>query len=126
MATYQTSGREKEFAEIIWASAPVKSGELAAIAKREFGWARTTAYTVLRRLMDKGLFENDGGEIRPLVSKEEFEAEQSREFVDTCFGGSLPGFLNAFSDGKQLSSEEICALQALIEKNRRQQSESDS
>ena len=88
------------------------------LCERHLGWKKSTTYTVLRRLCDRGLFRNDGGTVTAVVSREEYENRQSTSFVAENYGGSLPRFLAAFSAGKKLSAEEVEALQALIDANR--------
>ena len=109
---------ETQFARLIWAHAPLASGELVKLCERHLGWKKSTTYTVLRRLCDRGLFRNDGGTVTAVISREEYENRQSTSFVAENYGGSLPRFLAAFSAGKKLSAEEVEALQALIDANR--------
>ena len=110
---------ETRFAEIIWSHAPLSSGELVKLCEKQLGWKKSTTYTVLRRLCERGLFQNDGGTVTVLVTREEYENRQSTAFVEENYGGSLPRFLAAFSAGKKLSPEEADALQALIDQSRR-------
>ena len=110
---------ESRFADIIWANAPLSTGRLVQLCEAELQWKRTTTYTVLKRLADRGLFRNEGGQVTVLISREEFYARRSQQFVEESFGGSLPAFLAAFSAGKQLSEKEIDELEKLIESMRR-------
>ncbi|MBQ8401104.1 MAG: BlaI/MecI/CopY family transcriptional regulator [Clostridia bacterium] len=110
---------ENQFASIIWSHAPLSSGELVKLCETHLGWKKSTTYTVLRRLCEKGLFHNESGTVTVLISREEYEKQQSNAFVAENYGGSLPRFLAAFSSGKKLSQEEVDALQALIDENRR-------
>lgn len=110
---------ESRFADIIWRNEPLPSRRLAELAETELSWKRTTTYTVLKRLCDRGLFQNKGGMVTSLVSKEEFFALQSEKFVDETFDGSLPAFIAAFSRRKKLSNSEIDELQNLIDQMRR-------
>ena len=110
---------ELRFAELIWAHAPVSSGELVRLAAEALGWKKSTTYTVLRRLCEKGLFQNDGGTVRALLSYEDYLSRESRSFVAQSFGGSLPAFLAAFTRGKTLTREQQESLQALIDEARR-------
>lgn len=109
---------EAKFADIIWANEPLASRELARLAQEALGWKRTTSYTVLRKLCDRGLFKNDGGEVSSLVSRAEYYGSQGRQFVREAFGGSLPMFLAAFASNERLSADEIAALQKLIDSSR--------
>ena len=117
MAEYKLGEIEMKFAEIIWNNEPISSGELAALSLKELSWKRTTTYTVLKRLCDKGIFKNEKGMVTSLVSKQLFQAKQSEEFVEGAFGGSLPNFVAAFISQKKLSDEEIEELKRIIEEN---------
>ena len=109
---------EYRFACIVWEKEPIPSGELAKLCAQRLGWKRTTAYTVLKKLCDRGLFRNDGGTVTAAVSREEFHARQSERFVEETFDGSLPAFLAAFTSRKKLTREEIRQLQKLIDESR--------
>ncbi len=106
---------EARFAEIIWENEPLSSRRLAELALEKLNWKRTTTYTVLKRLCDKGLFQNQGGTVTALISREEFYARQSERFVEDTFQGSLPAFLAAFGSRKKLSDSEIDQLQKIID-----------
>ncbi len=110
---------ETHFAEIIWANEPLQSGELVKLCMQELGWKKSTTYTVLKKLCERGLFQNQEGMVSSLISKQEFQAMQSEQFVEEAFEGSLPQFLAAFSMRKKLSDKEIAELQRIIEENRR-------
>ena len=120
MAESSLGAAELRFAELIWQNAPVSSGALVALANEALGWKKSTTYTVLRRLCEKGLFENDGGTVRALLSREDYLSRESRSFVEQSFGGSLPAFLAAFTRGKALTREQQQTLQALIDEARRE------
>ena len=106
---------ESRFADLIWRHAPLASSELAHMAAEALGWKKSTTYTVLRRLCDRGLFENRGGTVCPRLSRAEFYARRSEQFVAESFQGSLPAFLAAFSSRKKLSEAEIAELERLID-----------
>lgn len=106
---------ESRFADIIWQNEPLSSRKLAELAEKELSWKRTTTYTVLKRLCDRGLFQNQGGTVTSLISKGEFYALQSEKFVEDTFDGSLPSFLAAFGSRKKLSDAEIDELQKIID-----------
>ena len=112
---YGLGALEKRFADIIWEKAPFPMSELIKICEKEFSWKRTTTYTVLKKLSNRGLFENVNGTVEIRMEKEEFYARQSEEYIRESFGGSLPGFLTAFTSRKKLSKEEIEELKAIIE-----------
>lgn len=109
---------ESRFAELIWRTAPVSSAELVKLAAEELSWKKSTTYTVLKRLCQRGLFQKRDGEVTALLTREEFYAAQSEQFVEETFSGSLPAFLAAFTTRKKLSQEEVAQLQALIDQNR--------
>ena len=106
---------EGRFAEMIWDREPVTTGELVALCQKEFGWKRTTTYTVLKRLRDRGLFQSRDGVVTALVSREAFREEQSLQFVEESFGGSLPAFLAAFASRKKLAQEEVEEIRRMID-----------
>ncbi len=106
---------ESRFADIIWQHEPLSSGELVRLAEKELNWKRTTTYTILKRLCERGIFQNDHSTVSSLISKEEFYALQSEKFVDETFDGSLPAFLTAFSKRKKLSDKEVDELRQVIE-----------
>ena len=110
---------ERRVAELIWANAPMSSAALVALAKEQLDWKRTTTYTVLKRLCERGLFELTEGTVTALVSRAEFYEKQSREYVQTAFDGSLPAFVAAYSRSRKLQPEEIESLQRLIDESRR-------
>ena len=118
MAAYRLGEIESKFAEIIWENQPLTSRQLADLALERLSWKRTTTYTVLKRLCDRGLFQNQSGTVTSLVSREEFYALQSERFVEDTFGGSLPAFLAAFGSRKKLSDSEIRELQSIIDSMR--------
>ena len=106
---------ESRFADIIWNHEPLSSRCVAELAEQELTWKRTTTYTVLKRLCDRGLFQNQYGTVTSLVSRKQFYALQSEKFVEEAFDGSLPAFLAAFGSRKRLSQKEIDELQKLID-----------
>ena len=118
MAEYKLGEIETVFADIIWDNEPVSSRRLTELAEERLNWKRTTTYTILKRLCDRELFRNEGGKVTSLVSREEFYARQSEMFVEETFGGSLPGFVAAFTAGRKLSEEEVAQLQKIIEQSR--------
>ena len=105
---------ESRFADIIWQREPISSTELVKLALQELGWKKSTTYTVLRRLCERGIFQNQDGAVTSLISKQDFYAVQSEQFVEETFSGSLPAFLTAFTTRKKLSEDEITELENLI------------
>lgn len=109
---------ETHFADLIWNNEPISSGELVKLCEKELNWKKSTTYTILRRLCDRGIFQNINGVVTSLISKDEFNAAQSEKFVEETFNGSLPKFLAAFSTRKKLSDSEIEELKRLIDEMR--------
>lgn len=118
MAQYKLGEVESAFAALIWDNEPLSSSRLVELCGEKLDWKKSTTYTVLRRLCDRGIFQNKNGTVTARISREEFAERQSREFVDESFGGSLPRFLAAFTSRKKLSAEEVEQLQRLIDQNR--------
>lgn len=106
---------ESRFADIIWQNEPLSSGELVRLCERELRWKKSTTYTVLKKLIERGIMRNDGGTVMSCLSREEFYARQSARFVEESFGGSLPAFLAAFTSRKALSAEEVAEIRAMID-----------
>ena len=118
MADYRLGEIEMKFATLIWQNEPISSGELAKLAEGELNWKKSTTYTILKRLCDRGIFKNEKGSVTSLLSFEEFQAKQSEEFVEEAIKGSLPSVVAAFVSKKKLSNEEIEELQKIIDANR--------
>ena len=105
---------ESRFADLIWQNEPLPSSQLVKLAEKALEWKKSTTYTVLKRLCERGIFQNESGMVTALISKEEFQSKQSEEFVNEAFGGSLPAFLAAFGSRKKLSEKEITQLESII------------
>ena len=118
MAEYKLGEVESVFADIIWNNEPLSSRRLAELAEARLNWKRTTTYTILKRLCDRELFQNNNGTVTSRISREEFFARQSEQFVEETFQGSLPAFLAAFGSRKKLSDQEIDELQKIIDSMR--------
>ena len=115
MKPVQLGEVEARFANLIWNRAPLASSALVSLAGEALGWKKSTTYTVLKRLCDKGLFQNDGGTVRVLVSRDAYYGAQSEQFVEETFSGSLPAFFAAFTSRKKLTPQEVAALRKMIE-----------
>ena len=102
------------FAELVWEHEPIKSGYLVKICESELNWKKSTTYTVLRKLCEKGLLKNENGMVTSIISKEAFYASKSEQFVDETFNGSLPAFLAAFGSRKKTSEKEMDQIQKII------------
>ena len=119
MSELRMGAIESRFADLIWQNEPITSPELVKLAAQELSWKKSTTYTVLKRLCERGIFQNLEGTVTSLISKQDFYAVQSEKFVEETFSGSLPAFLTAFTTRKKLSEEEIRELQELIDQSRR-------
>jgi len=106
---------ESQFADIIWENEPLSSTELVKICLEKLEWKKSTTYTVLRKLCERGIFRNDNGKVSSVISKEDFFAMQSEKFVEETFEGSLPAFIAAFTKRKQLKADEIEQIQRMID-----------
>ena len=109
---------ETRFAEIIWANEPLSTNQLIKLCAEELEWKRTTTYTVLKKLCEKGIFKTENSLVSALISKQEFEGMQSEQFLEETFKGSLPAFLTAFNARKKLSNADIDEIQKLIDQMR--------
>ena len=115
MSEYQMGAVEARFADIIWENEPISSTELCHKSEEALKWKKSTTYTVLKRLCEKGIFQNNKGTVTSLISKQEFTSAQSEKFVEETFDGSLPAFLAAFTAHKKLTNEEVRALRKMVE-----------
>lgn len=106
---------ESRFADIIWANEPLSSRELVRLCEAELHWKKPTTYTVLRKLCERGIFQNQDSIVSARITREEFHAMQSEKFVEETFEGSLPAFLAAFTTRKALTGEEIAQIRAMID-----------
>ncbi|MEG0751825.1 MAG: BlaI/MecI/CopY family transcriptional regulator [Oscillospiraceae bacterium] len=118
MEQYKLGEMEQRFADLIWSNEPVGSRALCELCAAEFSWKRTTTYTMLKRLCDRRIFENQNGTVVALMAKNEFGAMQGERFLNDAFGGSLPRFLAAFTRQNHLSDDEINELQRLIDEHK--------
>ncbi len=115
MNEWRLGAVESRFADIVWQHAPLTTARLVELCAAELEWKRTTTYTVLKRLIDRGVFRNEGGTVTVCISREEFYTRQTHEFVEQSFSGSLPAFLAAFTAGKPLTPEEVADIRRLID-----------
>ena len=114
MEPYKLGEMERRLAEMLWERAPLRTRDLVAACAEAFAWKRTTTYTMLSRLCERGLFAMEKGEVRALVTREEFQAAQGEQFVNENFAGSLPRFLAAFVQRKKLTETESDEIERLI------------
>ena len=115
MSDLQLGIVEARFADLIWENQPLPSPELVKLCEKALSWKKSTTYTVLKRLCDKGIFRNEKGTVTAVLSREEFYARQSERFVEEAFQGSLPAFLAAFTSRKTMKPEEIAQIRAMID-----------
>jgi len=118
MADIRMGPAETQFAQIIWENEPIASGMLSRKAEEALNWKKTTSFTVLKRLCERGIFQNQNGMVTSVISREEFFARHSEAYVQETFGGSLPAFMAAFCTRKKLTDKEIDEMKNLIEKMR--------
>jgi len=114
---FKLTNAETRLAELLWNSAPIASMEMIKLAQSEFGWKKSTTFTNLKFLIDKGLAKNENSCVNMLYTKDEFIAEQSRRYVDDTFSGSLPMFIASFTKGRKLTAEQIEELKRLIDEH---------
>ncbi len=118
MKVYKLTKSEEKFADIIWQNEPIGSGDLVKLCEKEMNWKKSTTYTVLKKLCDKGVFQNENAVVSSLITRDEYYSKQSIRFVEDTFGGSLPKFLTAFISGKKLSKHQAEELKRLIDEHR--------
>lgn len=114
MSEYKLADVEAKFADIIWEREPIASPELVKVCEKELNWKKSTTYTVLKKLIDRGIFQNDKSIVTSKITREEFYGRQSQTYVEETFG-SLPKFLTAFFLGRKLSKREADELRAYID-----------
>ena len=115
MEGYKLGAVEARFAELVWENEPITSGELVKLCAKELEWKKSTTYTVLKKLCDRGIFQNDGGVVVSKLSRDEFSSAQSEQFVRENFNGSLPAFIAAFTARRQLTDSEIAEIREIID-----------
>ena len=115
MEEYRLGVVETRFAELIWTHEPLTSGELVKLCAKELEWKKSTTYTVLKKLCDRGIFRNQDGLVTSVLSQKEFQSRQSRRFVEDTFSGSLPAFIAAFAEGGELSDRELLEIRRMID-----------
>ncbi|MBQ6067844.1 MAG: BlaI/MecI/CopY family transcriptional regulator [Clostridia bacterium] len=121
MADMELGEVQARFADLVWEHEPITSGELVKLCQKELNWKKPTTYTVLRKLCEKGIFQNDNGTVRAVVSREDFYSAKSERFVEETYHGSLPAFVAAFMSRKTLSDSEAEEIRRMIDAYRRGQ-----
>jgi len=112
---------EVKLARLIWTNEPLKSSTLVLLCEKEFSWKKSTTYTMLKRIEEKGIVKNESGLVRSLMNEEEYYSWQSEKIIHRDFFGSLPNFIAAFTKRKSLSKEEIEEIQAIIDVKRKEE-----
>jgi predicted transcriptional regulator len=115
---YKLAESEEKFAELIWQNEPIGSGDLVKLCEKEMNWKKSTTYTVLKKLCEKGIFQNKNAVVSSIITQDEYQANQSIKFVEDTFGGSLPKFLTAFIGGKKLNRHQAEELKKLIDEHK--------
>mgnify|MGYP003292710461 CR=1 FL=1 len=115
MAEIKLGMVEAHFADIVWANEPLTTKELVALCEKELNWKRTTTYTVLKKLCERGIFKTENSIVTSLISKKEFYAIQSENFVEETFAGSLPAFIAAFSSRKKPTAKELEEIKKMLD-----------
>ena len=106
------------FMLVVWEHAPVPSGELVKLCREKFDWKKSTTYTAIKKLSEKGYIKNENAVVSVVIPKEHVQRDESNYFVERTFGGSLPQFLTAFLGGKKISAEEADKIQEIIDRYR--------
>ena len=120
MSEMELGAVQAEFAELIWEREPIGSGELVKLCNEKFDWKKSTTYTVLKKLCEKGLFKNEDGVVTSVLSREEYYSRRSGQFVKETFHGSLPAFIAAFASGNKLTEREVDEIQNMIDQFRKE------
>ncbi len=119
MTTPKIFESEYRFCQILWEHEPIKSVELAKLCNEKLGWSKTTTYTVIKRLSERGAIRNENTIVTSLVSRDEVQTAEIDELVEKKFDGSLPAFVASFTRNHRLSDAEVDAIQAMIDRYRK-------
>ena len=114
---FRLTNAESKLAELLWDNGPIASMEMVKLALQEFGWKKSTTFSNLKFLIDKGLARNENSCVTMLYSKDEFIAEQSCRYVDDNFGGSLSMLVASFTSSRKLTPEQLADLKRLIDRH---------
>ena len=120
MSEIELGAIQERFADIVWANEPIASGELVKLCQKELNWKKPTTYTVLRKLCEKGLLQNEDGTVRALISRDAFYASKSEQIVADSYQGSLPAFVAAFISRKDLTAQEADEIRRMIDAFKRE------
>ena len=119
METPKIFESEYRFCLIMWEHQPIAAAQLAKLCQEQLGWKRTTTYTVIKRLGERGVLKNENGTVTALVSKEEAQTGEIDALVESKFEGSLPAFIDAFTKHQNMSEKELDEVQRMIDRIRR-------
>lgn len=106
---------QERFADIVWANEPIASGELVKLCEKDLNWKKPTTYTVLRKLCEKGILQNEDGIVTSIISRDEFYSAKSEQIIEDSYDGSLPAFIAAFTSHKKLTAKEVEEIQQMID-----------
>lgn len=115
MGTPKVFESEYRFCLIMWQHEPIASAELVRLCSEQLEWKKSTTFTVIRRLIERGVLKSENSIVTSLVTKEEIQRAESRAFIEKTFSGSLPAFIAAFAKGKTLTPEEIVEIRRMID-----------
>ena len=113
---------EYRFCLIMWEQEPVAATDMVKLCQEQLGWKRTTTYTVIKRLGERGVLKLENGIVTSLISKEEAEASEIEDLVEKKFGGSMPAFVAAFTKHQSISENDLDEMQRMIDRIRRGES----
>lgn len=113
---YIMTEAERKFADVIWENEPLGSGELVKLCEEKFGWKKSTTYTVLKKLCEQGLFENENSCVRSRIDREGYDQSRGERFVEETYGGSLPRMIAAFMNRRKLSREQVDEIRQMIDR----------
>ncbi len=115
MIDFELGAVQERFADLVWSNEPIASGDLVKVCEKELQWKKSTTYTVLRKLCEKGILKNVDGIVSSVISKEEFYSAKSEQIIEDSYAGSLPAFIAAFISNKKLTAKEAEEIQKMID-----------
>ena len=118
MDKYRLCDSEYRFMAVVWENAPISSGELVKLCLEQLGWKKSTTYTVIKKLCEKGFIRSENALVTVIIPKERVQIDETEYFVDRTFGGSISGLVAAFMGGRRISDKEASELKRLIDENR--------